>query len=74
MVCFKGCGDSFAMALLDSLQVRMGLDAAEFRRGFQNFQKDLKKGVGKFQRNLKGLTSVGSLGWTYGGAWPAFTH
>jgi len=50
------------MALLGSLQVRMGLDAADFRRRFGSFQKDLKRGVGKFQRSLRGLTSVGSLG------------
>lgn len=50
------------MALLGSLQVRMGLDAADFRRRFGSFQKDLKRGVGKFQRSLRGLTSLGSIG------------
>ena len=40
----------------------MGLDAAQFRKGFQSFQKDLKRGVGKFQRSMRGLTSIGSVG------------
>lgn len=49
------------MALLGSLQVRLGLDASTFQTGFNVFQRDLQKRVTGFQRSLRGLTDLGSL-------------
>ena len=49
------------MALLGSLQVRLGLDASTFQTGFNVFQRDLQKRVTGFQRSLRGLTNLGSL-------------
>jgi TP901 family phage tail tape measure protein len=49
------------MALLGSLQVRLGLDASTFQTGFNVFQRDLQKRVTGFQRSLRGLTNLGTL-------------
>lgn len=49
------------MALLGSLQVRLGLDASTFSQGFNTFQRGLEKRVRGFQRSMSGLTNIGSL-------------
>lgn len=54
------------MALLGTLQVRMGLDAATFSQKFNSFTKDLQKKANSFQRSLSGLTSFGNLGASLG--------
>jgi TP901 family phage tail tape measure protein len=49
------------MALLGTLQVRMGLDTAVFGQKFNSFTKDLEKRAKGFSRGLSGLTDFGSL-------------
>lgn len=49
------------MALLGTLQVRMGLDTASFGQKFNSFTKDLEKRASAFSKGLSGLTNFGSL-------------
>ena len=49
------------MALLGTLQVRMGLDTASFGTKFNSFTKDLEKRSKRFGKGLSGLTNIGSL-------------
>lgn len=49
------------MALLGSLQVRLGLDTATFSQKFGGFQKDIQRRASGFQRSMRGLTSLGSI-------------
>jgi TP901 family phage tail tape measure protein len=54
------------MAILGSLQVRMGLDTATFGDRWNSFTKDLQKRASGFQRSMAGLTSFGNLGASLG--------
>ncbi|MEK7952793.1 phage tail tape measure protein [Luteolibacter soli] len=49
------------MALLGTLQVRLGLDVATFSQKFGNFTKDLEKRAKGISKGLSGLTNFGSL-------------
>lgn len=49
------------MALLGTLQVRMGLDTATFSQRFTRFTGDLQRRTSRFARGLQGLTSFGSI-------------
>lgn len=49
------------MALLGTLQVRMGLDTASFGQQFTGFTRDLERRAKGLSRGLSGLTNFGSL-------------
>lgn len=49
------------MSLLGTLQVRLGLDVAEFGQNFNRFTRDLQRRANSFSRGLSGLTNFGSL-------------